>query len=233
MYHDMYISVFFISINSTHTHTHTHTMDGSIISPFTMGVFGSRLSGKTYFVSNLLDSTLIQPPTARVIWLYKTWQPLYDQVLSKHKVEFTTTLPDETTSDALIILDDLMSEVANSTRVEELFTGGRHRKISAIYLAQNLFYGGKCSRTLTLNMDYMVLFKNNRDPSQITTLARQMYPTKKDYLMWAYTDATSRPYGHLLIDAKPNREEKLQLRGNIFGSEDIPYQTIYSPTEKL
>ena len=60
-----------------------------------------------------------------------------------------------------------------------------HVGISVIYLAQNLFRRGKYSCDLSLNMDYIVLFKNVRDSSQIGHLARQMFPR-----IWAFQDAT-------------------------------------------
>jgi UDP-N-acetyl-D-mannosaminuronic acid transferase (WecB/TagA/CpsF family) len=43
-------------------------------------------------------------------------------------------------------------------------------------IVQNLFHRGKHHRTISLNAHYMVLFKNQRDVSQIMALAHQMYP---------------------------------------------------------
>ena len=38
------------------------------------------------------------------------------------------------------------------------------------------FCQGKFSRTISLNTNYLILFKNPRDNNQISVLARQMYP---------------------------------------------------------
>ena len=63
----------------------------------------------------------------------------------------------------LIILDDLMNEVSKSPKVTQLFTRGHHDNLLVIYLTQNLFH--KNQRALSLNSDYMVIFKNPRENS--------------------------------------------------------------------
>ncbi len=45
-------------------------MDARIQTPFSMGVFGCRNSGKSFFTKNLLLSDLIS--FKKVIWIYKT-----------------------------------------------------------------------------------------------------------------------------------------------------------------
>ncbi|MEE8289666.1 MAG: hypothetical protein V3R25_09665 [Nitrosomonadaceae bacterium] len=74
-------------------------------------------------------------------------------------------------------------------------------------------------------MDYIVLFKNVRDASQIGHLARQMFPRNSKFLIWAYQDATSGAYQHLFLDLKPNGNESLRVRGNILDE----FQTVYTP----
>ena len=69
---------------------------------------------------------------------------------------------------------------------------------------------------MSLNAHYLVIFKNPRDQNQLATLARQMYPGKSKFLIEAFGDATSQPYGYLLIDLKPDTEERLRIRTNIF-----------------
>ena len=50
--------------------------------------------------------------------------------------------------------------------------------ICVICLVQNMFYQGKESRTMSLNTQYLVLFKSPRDKQQISILSRQMYPNR-------------------------------------------------------
>ena len=67
---------------------------------------------------------------------------------------------------------------------------------------QNLFPKYKESRTISLNSQYIVVFKNQRDVSQMTTLAKQMYPGRVKFVQEAFADATSTPYGYILVDLK-------------------------------
>ena len=70
----------------------------------------------------------------------------------------------------LIILHGLMDEASQCLKITQLFTRARYDNLSMIYLTQNLFH--KNQRGLSLNSDYMVIFKNPRDDSQFTTVAR-------------------------------------------------------------
>lgn len=72
---------------------------------------------------------------------------------------------------------------------------------------------------MSLNAHYMILFKNPRDASQISHLAKQMYPGKTKYVQEAYADATSKPYGYLFIDLKQDTPEYGRLRTNILPGE--------------
>ena len=87
-----------------------------------------------------------------------------------------------------------------------MFTRGLHYNLSVIYLTQNLFH--KNQRALSLNSDFMVIFKNPGDNSQLATIGRQMRPDKVKFLMWAYNDATSSPHSYLMLDLKPDTEER-------------------------
>ena len=61
--------------------------------------------------------------------------------------------------------------------VSNLFTkGSHHRNLSVLHLVQNVFDKNKHTRTISLNTHYLVIFKNPQDASQITHLAKQMYP---------------------------------------------------------
>ena len=111
--------------------------------------------------------------------------------------------------------------------VSKIFTkDSHHRDISVLYLTQNLFHHSKQNRTMSLNVHYLVLFKNARDASQISHLAGQMYPGKSKFLIDAYRDATSIPFSYLLIDLKPDTDDKLRIRSNIFPGET---HYVYSP----
>jgi hypothetical protein len=94
-----------------------------------------------------------------------------------------------------------MSQCSNDPRVSDLFTqDSHHLGMSVLYLTQNLFPLGEHSRMISLNSHILVMFRNPHDSLGFSTLARQMFPKHTRYLLDAFHDATSRPYGYLVID---------------------------------
>ena len=63
----------------------------------------------------------------------------------------------------LFVLDDCFTEAVNTSCVSNVFTKGRHCKISTIFITQNLFYSGKHSN-ISLNVSHFIL-THNRDIS--------------------------------------------------------------------
>ena len=186
--------------------------------PFTATISGPTGCGKTQFTFKLLENAvqMIDPPPSKVWYCYGEYQPLF----SKYPyVIYNEGLPDITQFDGkepiLLVIDDLMQET-NDT-VAKIFTKvSHHRNMSVLYITQNIFPKNTHSRTISLNSHYLVLFKNPRDAGQFTTLARQMYPNSSKFAVEAFKDATDEPYGYLLIDLKPDTNERLRLRTNIF-----------------
>jgi len=190
--------------------------------PFTGLVVGSTGAGKTVWIFKLIDNAdkIIDPPPQRIVYCYGEYQKKFAEY---PQVEFHEGLPSEENADmftsrTLIILDDLMNLV--NDHVENLFTKmSHHRDMSVLLLSQNLFSKNKHTRTISLNTNYMVLFKNPRDASQFAILARQMFPNNSKFAIEAYRDATSAPYGYLFVDLKPDQDDQLRLRTNIFPGE--------------
>jgi len=54
-------------------------------------------------------------------------------------------------------------------------------------------------------------------------LARQMYPNDSRFAVEAYRDATSLPYGYLLVDLKPEQDDWYRLRINIFPGDETQF----------
>ena len=69
---------------------------------------------------------------------------------------------------------------------------------------------------MSINTQYIVLFKNPRDQIEPAILARQMYLNNQKKFMIKYTEATKRPYGYLFIDLKQNTPEEERLKIDIF-----------------
>ena len=197
-------------------------MDPRFKHPFTLPLAGPTANGKTFFVQKFLTflSEIMVPIPEEIFFYYSEWQESYrrmpGEVIFKEGLPGIENLPPGRRR--LIIIDDLMSE--SDERVTRLFTkGSHHRDISVIHIVQNLFNKHKEQRTINLNSQYIVLFKNPRDASQITHLAKQMYPGQTRYMQEAYKSATSKPFGYLLVDLKQDTPEHLRLRTNIFPGE--------------
>lgn len=194
-------------------------MDPRLQSPFTCVVAGPTGSGKSWFIMRLLAraQAMIDPVPKRVVWCYGEWQHMYSTIKN---VDFVEGLPDisQLQPQTLVVIDDLMAET--DERVTKLFTkASHHRAVNVIYIVQNLFSKNKENRTISLNTQYMVLFKNPRDASQITQLAKQMYPGHSKYFQEVFQDATSKAHGYLFIDLKQTTPEHMRLRTQIFPDE--------------
>ena len=108
-----------------------------------------------------------------------------------------------------------------------LFTKlSHHRNVSVVFVTQNLFHRNRHVRTMNLNTHYVVLFKNPRDAGQVAIMARQMYPRKSNFVVEAFRDATREPYGYLLIDPKPETDDRYRFRTNIFPDDERQYAYV-------
>ncbi len=164
--------------------------------PFSMVISGPSNSGKTFFVKTLLQNAgkLISKKIDNIVFIYSVWQPLYDDLLKMYNnnIKFIEGIPQTLDDDvlfpvnktSLVVIDDFMQEASSNKEIERLFTVYVHHKnLNVIYILQNLFFQGRSSRTISLNTNYLLLFKNSRDAGQAGILAQQMYPknTKKNY----------------------------------------------------
>ena len=186
-----------------------------------MTVAGPSQCGKTQFVFDLLSNlnSTISHGVNRIQYCYSVWQNSYDELKNKlENIDFIEGLPSvddfRNLKDVIVILDDLMSECVENQKIVHLFTvGSHHNRISVIYLTQNIFNKGKYSRTLSLNSNYIIIFRNPRDPSQISCLARQIFPNNVKYFNEAFNDAVnSQLYGFLIVDLKQETPDILRLR---------------------
>ena len=186
------------------------------------------MSGKSYFVQRLISyaSEMIDPKPERIVWCYGGgWQETFANFPNVEFVSGLNFTRANSNQPLLLIIDDLMCETDEN--VTKMFTKGcHHQNMSVIYIVQNLFHKGKEHRTISLNSNYLVMFKNPRDVSQITHLAKQIAPGNTRAVHDAFKDATSSPFGYLFLDFKATTPEELRLRTNIFPDQtQIVYLT--------
>lgn len=214
----------------------TEGFDTRLQWPFSFVISGPSNSGKTFFVKMLLQNAgkLISKKIDNIVFIYSVWQPLYDDLLKmyNHDIKFIEGIPQTLDDDvlfpanktSLVIIDDFMQEASSNKEIEKLFTVYVHHKnLSVIYILQNLFFQGKSSRTISLNTNYLALFKNTRDVTQVGILARQMFPSNTKFFMESYEDATSTPYGYLLVDYKAKTPEQYRLRTELLSQHPVVY----------
>ena len=208
--------------------------------PTSILVCGPTNCGKTEFVKKLLENAeiMFKEPPSYILYCYASvWQSKFSEMLKTIKnIHFQEGLPTETDLMSLrkdnkhfiCVMDDLMSQCANNTSMEQLVcVGSHHFNMTIIYLVQNLFQKGRVMRTLSLNMHYFVLFKNYRDQLQIQTFGRQAFPQQLKYFIDAFDKATSSvPYGYLVSDMNPHSNKLYCLRTRIFPGEGT---IVYRP----
>ena len=185
---------------------------------------GPSQAGKSIFVKKFLQhlNRMSDTKFAAIYWYYGEWQPLYSEL--SREIEFRQSVPkiedfDASSGPRLVIIDDLMTE--SCKEVSKIFTKtSHHRDLSVFFITQNLFHRGQ--REISLNANYVVVFKNPRDNAQIAHFARQICPENPRFVQEAYFDATSKPHGYLLFDLKQSTPENCRLRTNIFPDDVDP-----------
>ena len=194
--------------------------DFSFKHPFTAIIAGMTGSGKTVLLRQLLQDnkyTLSGLGPIKILWSYGVWQDLYNQPIDGIEVNYLEGLPSQDDLSLMkpniLVIDDLMTELGGNKNLANLFTkGSHHNNLSIFFIVQNLFHQGPQMRTISLNSHYMILMKNPRDKSQISHLARQLYPENMKFLIEAYNDATSQRYGYLVVDMKQDTPAKVRVR---------------------
>ena len=157
--------------------------------------------------------------------------------------EFINSLKNNGTK-YLLIVDVSCAEICNSKEFVDIATASRHRGFSTIYIKHNLFHQSRIGSDVELQNTHNNLFKSLRDVHQVATLSVQM-GLGSALVDW-YREATSVPFGHLLIDLSPRADDRLPFctSGENFPSkfyvpdnlkhlkhlEDEHTKSLYSPS---
>ena len=192
---------------------------------------GPSETGKSQLIYNWLKIGTFQPKFAKIYFFYQHSQPLYNVMQNEIEnlesvqgvnFEFIDLLKNNGTK-YLLIIDDSCEEICNSKAFVDTATNGRPRGLCTIYIKHNLFHQSKLGRDVELQNTHIVLFKSPRDVMQVTTLSTQL-GLGSELVDW-YRDATSVPFGHLLIDLPPRTDDRLRYCTN---SGSVPSK-FYSP----
>ena len=112
----------------------------------------------------------------------------------------------------LLIFDDSCEEICNSKAFVDIARAGRHRFLRTIYIKHNLFHQSKLGKDVEIQNTHIVFFKSPGDVMQRTTLGAQL-GLDSELVDW-YRDATSVPFGHLLIDLLLRTDDRLRYCTN-------------------
>ena len=121
--------------------------------------------------------------------------------------EFINSLKNNGTN-YLLIFDESCAEICNSKEFVDIATAGRHRGFSTIYIKHNLFHQSKLGKDVELQNIHIVLFKSPPDVHQVAMLSVQL-GLGSALVDWHW-EATSAPFGHLLIDLSPRTDDRLR-----------------------
>ena len=177
-------------------------------------------SGKSQLIYQWFKNDTFQPKFDKILFLYQLFQPLYDVMLKEiEKIEFVRGVNFEFIDSLenngtkyLLVFDECCQEVCNSREVEKIAVAGRHRGLSTIYIKHNLFHKRKLGRDIELKTTHIVPFKSPREVLQVGRLSVQL-GIGLSHVDW-YKDATSVPFGHLLIDLSPPTDDRLRYCTN-------------------
>jgi len=199
--------------------------------PFSMQIIGPTGVGKTELLFKILNERkrIIDKPIDKVYYVYGIYQIKFDEYAKiDPDVSFHSTIPVvEKKENSLFIFDDYQSNL--STEINKTFTDFitrecHHNSVSVIYTLQNAYI--KNLRTASLNTTYMIFFNQIRDQTTIHQIARQMFPSKTNFLIEAYQYCTQKPRGYIFIDMHVLQNPKFRVRSNVFNDEDC---VLFSP----
>lgn len=201
--------------------------------PFTMLISGPSGCGKTRLVDRLvrMSSNICQPAPSKIVCCYEEYDPIYSKMPG---VTFIHGLPTnlmehfDGSEPAWLLLDDMMDVCSKSELVSSIFTRlSHHRNLSVILILQNLFFQGPFARDISLNANYITIFKNPRSRQSIEYLARQIFPPSKARKLAAiYEKATEDPFSYLFLDLKPATPDTHRVLSHCF-CEAGPYLYVY------
>lgn len=157
--------------------------------PSSVIIGGASNSGKSFLINQILQyrKLLIDKPVHRVFVYYLTWQPLYDELKSMLP---SVTFFDEINVDELpsspppglvnvYLFDDQSSNLKYKSIGNYLLNffvaNSHHFNLLTFYVTQNIYQANAFQRTMSLNAQYLIAFKNLRDVNQIKRVAGQVY----------------------------------------------------------
>ena len=191
--------------------------------PFRAIVAGGSGSGKSCFVQKLIEQNHFSSDFDLIKYVYPDYLDESPMDMNTDQIiEYTPGLPTchslaSIDKNTLVILDDLMLEVANCADIARFFSViARKKNISVIMIVQNIFMQGKHFRNIRLNATHIILFKFYAGLDTNYRIIRDLGLTEsvtKGLMDKVY----SKPFSYILLDLHPSRHSSFSsVRTNIF-----------------
>ena len=196
-------------------------------------ICGSSGTGKSTFVEKLISTPqLWEKPPDKIVYCYGI-QSSTVNFLSQHRPEVmlieglprNLSTPQEMFSphqNNLLLVDDLSTETQNSRDFTNFMIRSSHHCNCCLVSIEHFLYGDSKERRLqSPHWHQYILFKNQRSLHQIRLLARQT-SLDADKVEFAYSDATSNPYGYLVMDFRKDTVPEMRLLTNVMHEHGGP-----------
>ena len=170
--------------------------------PFRLIIAGPTQCGKSHLLFNILNNLTecVNAKFQKIIFIYGVYQPIYDSYPDIHFTDDLDVLKTRPGVPTLLILDDVMNLIKDSTELETIFTRGRHEGFSIILLMQSLFYQGNVLKTIRNNTSYYAIFEHLQDTLRIANFAAQLEPKNSEYFKACYEDMRRTQYNYVFAD---------------------------------
>ena len=179
-------------------------------------VIGSSGSGKTTSVLKIVEQKLIEPMPEKIFYLYGTHQPFMD-AWKFPKITFVKGLNlgvvDQYSGPKLLIIDDLILEL-NRDLAQHFIAGSHHKQTTTIFITHSLYLNNELYRLISNNSQYILLFKNKRNFSQVSRLGRQILGSDCERLVEAYKYIKS--FQFVLLSFHPLVPDELLVTADYF-----------------
>jgi len=183
-------------------------------------VVGCSGSGKTTTVLRIVKERLVDPMPTKIFYMYGAYQKEFDvwqNSKSMPKITFVEGLDldviDQHAEPKLLIIDDLILDLDRQL-AQHFIAGSSHKNTTTIFMSHSLFLNNELYRLISNNSQYIILMKNKRNISQVSTLGRQILGPRQDLLLAAYK--YTKPFGFVLLSFHPLVPEELLVTADFF-----------------
>ena len=206
------------------------TFDARLVVPYGMCCSGPPASGKTTFILKMImgGERFMTRKIDYIVWFYGQRNATVEMIETHYKdrIQLVHGMPtnlDEYVDDreglyGLHVYDDLMQSLQTTDKLVQLATTQvQHKRISWIFIFQDMFFRSTNRLTLLRCSHYQVIFNNPLDKTIAHLVARKIMPQNQKVFMKIFERATGRPHGYLFIDGRQTTPNCARLRTDILG----------------